>query len=93
MALGPDHRRFEESLLLFRSVMDRFPSRVPFVLFFNKLDLFERKLATHPLKYYFPKDIEARTATDVTSAVDFLYLKFRDSISDGRHFYQYVALL
>lgn len=62
--------RMHESIILFESLCNsRWFLNTPFILFLNKIDLFEAKLAKSPLKRYFP-DYTGKS-TDVDEAVKF----------------------
>ncbi|KAK6462056.1 guanine nucleotide-binding protein alpha subunit [Scheffersomyces coipomensis] len=47
--------RMHESIVLFDSLVNsRYFANTPFILFLNKIDIFEKKLISSPLKNYFP---------------------------------------
>lgn len=47
--------RMRESLALFSSIINYRPfTQTPIILFFNKIDIFEQKLAASPIEHYFP---------------------------------------
>lgn len=67
--------RMNESIVLFDSLCNsRWFVNTPFILFLNKIDLFERKLSTSPLKKYFP-DYDGK-ADDVDEAMKFFEKNF-----------------
>ncbi|KAG7194112.1 guanine nucleotide-binding protein subunit alpha [Scheffersomyces spartinae] len=62
--------RMHEAIVLFDSLCNsRWFANTPFVLFLNKIDLFEKKLAKSNLKDYFPE--YTGTANDVDTAATF----------------------
>lgn len=62
--------RMNESIVLFDSLCNsRWFANTPFILFLNKIDLFESKLARSPLKKYFPN--YQGKPTDVDEAIRF----------------------
>ena len=62
--------RMHESIILFDSLCNsKWFLNTPFILFLNKIDLFESKLSKSPLRKYFP-DYTGK-ATDLDEAVKF----------------------
>lgn len=55
--LFEDHRvnRMKEAIVLFHSLCNsRWFKNTPFILFMNKVDLFEKKIARSPIRHHFP---------------------------------------
>lgn len=51
----PNANRMRESLALFSSIINYRPfEHTPIILFFNKIDVFESKLASSPIESFFP---------------------------------------
>lgn len=66
--------RMHEAILLFDTLChSRWFINTPFILFLNKIDLFETKLVQSPLKKYFP-DYEGKL--DVNEAINYFENKF-----------------
>lgn len=67
--------RIHEAIILFDSLCNsRWFKNTPFILFLNKIDIFEAKLYKSPLKNYFP-DYNGKP-TDVDEAIKFFEVNF-----------------
>ncbi|KAK6456013.1 guanine nucleotide-binding protein alpha subunit [Scheffersomyces xylosifermentans] len=67
--------RMHESIVLFDSLCNsKWFANTPFILFLNKVDIFEKKLEKSPLKDYFP-DFNGKP-NDVESAIKFFETNF-----------------
>lgn len=68
-------KRMHESILLFDALCNsKWFINTPFILFLNKIDIFEEKLAKSPLKNYFP-DYNGKPG-DVNEAIGFFEKNF-----------------
>ncbi|CAO1627561.1 unnamed protein product [Parajaminaea phylloscopi] len=71
-----ESNQMQEALMLFDSICNsKWFVRTSMILFLNKVDIFEQKLAASPIKAHFP-DYDVSDATDVDQAKAFFRTKF-----------------
>jgi len=71
---APEQNRMQESIKLFENILaSRWFQNATFVIFFNKMDVFEEKYKRSPLKLYFAE----YGGKDVESGVKFIVWRYR----------------
>ncbi|KZO92321.1 G-alpha-domain-containing protein [Calocera viscosa TUFC12733] len=85
---NPDQNRMQESIKLFENIIaSRWFQNASFVIFFNKMDVFEEKYKRSPLKTHFAE----YSGNDVESGLKFIVWKYRQANKAGVRAYSHVT--
>ncbi|KZT50916.1 G-alpha-domain-containing protein [Calocera cornea HHB12733] len=85
---NPEQNRMQESMKLFENIIaSRWFQNAVFVLFFNKMDVFEEKYQRSPLKDYFPE----YSGPNVLSGVKYIIFKYIQLNRTGVRAYSHIT--
>jgi len=81
--------RMEEAIALFAEVSNsEYFHKSSIILFLNKMDLFQEKIKTHPLKDYL---LNYESGEDFNKASNFVKARFLEVVANGRRVYSHIT--